>query len=205
MIWSPGDSDVLRVDQEGMVSARENAKWIRDLIEAEKEKNKENPYAKQEAAGSRSSYVTVTTKDGEKQAVCAVNLSFKTVDRTVVHVEKVSVNQAELKFSVEKVLTGSRISPKVEYKVTEAQRIGAVVAPAEAQNKSVEYSVADSTVAAVSEDGVVTVKRDGKWILDLEAKDAANLAKNRYALSTAAGSRETVVTVTTEDGQKTAR
>ena len=63
----------------------------------------------------------------------------------------------------------------------------------------------DSTVAAVSEDGVVTVKRDGKWILDLEAKDAANLAKNRYALSTAAGSRETVVTVTTEDGQKTAR
>ncbi len=196
---------MLRVDQEGMVSARENAKWIRDLIEAEKEKNKENPYAKQEAAGSRSSYVTVTTKDGEKQAVCAVNLSFKTVDRTVVHVEKVSVNQAELKFSVEKVLTGSRISPKVEYKVTEAQRIGAVVAPAEAQNKSVEYSVADSTVAAVSEDGVVTVKRDGKWILDLEAKDAANLAKNRYALSTAAGSRETVVTVTTEDGQKTAR
>lgn len=193
------------MDQEGMVSARENAKWIRDLIEAEKEKNKENPYAKQEAAGSRSSYVTVTTKDGEKQAVCAVNLSFKTVDRTVVHVEKVSVNQAELKFSVEKVLTGSRISPKVEYKVTEAQRIGAVVAPAEAQNKSVEYSVADSTVAAVSEDGVVTVKRDGKWILDLEAKDAANLAKNRYALSTAAGSRETVVTVTTEDGQKTAR
>lgn len=188
-----------------MVSARENAKWIRDLIEAEKEKNKENPYAKQEAAGSRSSYVTVTTKDGEKQAVCAVNLSFKTVDRTVVHVEKVSVNQAELKFSVEKVLTGSRISPKVEYKVTEAQRIGAVVAPAEAQNKSVEYSVADSTVAAVSEDGVVTVKRDGKWIQDLEAKDAANLAKNRYALSTAAGSKKTVVTVTTEDGQKTAR
>mgnify|MGYP001065391181 FL=1 len=132
VIWSPGDSDVLRVDQEGMVSARENAKWIRDLIEAEKEKNKENPYAKQEAAGSRSSYVTVTTKDGEKQAVCAVNLSFKTVDRTVVRVEKLSVNQAELKFSVEKVLTGSRTSPKVEYKVTEAQRIGAVVAPAEA-------------------------------------------------------------------------
>lgn len=120
------------MDQEGMVSARENAKWIRDLIEAEKEKNKENPYAKQEAAGSRSSYVTVTTKDGEKQAVCAVNLSFKTVDRTVVRVEKLSVNQAELKFSVEKVLTGSRTSPKVEYKVTEDQRIGVVVAPAEA-------------------------------------------------------------------------
>ena len=76
--------------------------------------------------------MTVTTKDGEKQAVCAVNLSFKTVDRTVVRVEKLSVNQAELKFSVEKVLTGSRTSPKVEYKVTEDQRIGVVVAPAEA-------------------------------------------------------------------------
>ena len=89
--------------------------------------------------------------------------------------------------------------------MTGAQKIGAVVAPAEAQNKAVKYQVADSTMASVSADGTVTVKRDGKWIQDLEAKDAANLAKNRYALSTAAGSKETVVTVTTEDGQKTAQ
>ncbi len=50
--WSVGDSDMLRVDQEGLVSAKESARWIADLIQAEQEKNKENPYAKQEAAGT---------------------------------------------------------------------------------------------------------------------------------------------------------
>lgn len=64
--------------------------------------------------------------------------------------------------------------------------------------------MADSSMAAISEEGLVTVKRDAKWIQDLEAADAANVAKNRYALSTASGTRETIVTATTEDGQKAA-
>lgn len=203
--WSVGDSDMLRVDQEGLVSAKESARWIADLIQAEQEKNKENPYAKQEAAGTRSSYVTVTTKDGEKQAVCAVNLAFKTVDNTTVHVEQVSLNQTELSFTIEKVMTGSRTAPQVEYKVTGPQQLTAAIAPTETQNKNVSFAVADSTVVSVAANGLVTVNQDGQWIKDLEAVDTANLAANRYALSTAAGTKETVVTVTTEDGQKTAQ
>ncbi len=202
--WSAGDPDMLRVDKEGMVSVRENAKWITDLVQAEKESHKDNPYAECNASGSRSSYVTVTAKDGEKQAVCAVNVSFKTVDHTTVHVDSVSLNQKELKFSVEKVMTGNRTSPKVEYKVTGAQKLAAVLTPSEAQNKKVNWSVADLSMAAVSADGSVTVKRDAKWIQELEAKDAVNLAKNRYAVSTAAGIKETMVTAVTEDGKKTA-
>lgn len=202
--WSVGDSDILRVDKEGMVSVRENAKWITDFVQAEKESHKDNPYAECNASGSRSSYVTATAKDGEKQAVCAVNVSFRTVDNTTVHVDGVSLNQKELKFSVEKVMTGNRTSPKVEYKVTGAQKVAAVLTPSEAQNKKVDWSVADTGMAAVSADGSVTVKRDAKWIQELEAKDTANLAKNRYAVSTAAGTKETKVTAVTEDGKKTA-
>ena len=41
---------------------------------------KENPYGECNASGTRSSYVTATKKDGEKQAVCGVNISFKTMD-----------------------------------------------------------------------------------------------------------------------------
>ncbi|WP_320987376.1 hypothetical protein [Hungatella sp.] len=95
--WAVGDMDMLRVDQEGMVSVRADARWIADLIRTEEEANRENPYHQREAGGSRSSYVTVTTKDGDKQAVCAVNVSFRTVDNTVVHVEHVSLNQSEVK------------------------------------------------------------------------------------------------------------
>lgn len=51
--WTAGDADMLRVDQEGMVSAKESARWIADLIQAENDKNKDNPYLKKEAAGVR--------------------------------------------------------------------------------------------------------------------------------------------------------
>lgn len=202
--WTSGDADMLRVDQEGLVSVRESARWISDLIKAEDEKNKANPYAAREAAGNRSSYVTVTTEDGGKQAVCAVNISFQTVDHSVVHVEQVALSEDEIRFSIEKVMTGSRTSPKVEYKVTEPMQLTAIVTPEEAQNKKVAWSLSDTGMAALSADGLVTVKRDAKWILDLEAVDAANVAKDRYALSTAAGTKEATVTVMTEDGQKTA-
>lgn len=202
--WAAGDGDMLRVDQAGMVSARADSRWIADLIRTEEEKNRENPYAVRAAGGSRSSYVTVTTKDGGKQAVCAVNLSFRTVDNTVVHAEDVALNQSEVTFMVEKLMTGSRTSPKVEYKVTQPQQLTVTVTPEETQNKKVGWNLADNSMAAVSEEGLITVKRDAKWIRDLEAVDEANVAKNRYALSTASGTRETAVTATTEDGQKTA-
>ncbi|MGN9171799.1 Ig-like domain-containing protein [Lachnospiraceae bacterium HCP1S3_A8] len=202
--WTAGDSDMLRVDPEGMVSARESARWIADLIRAEEEKNQKNPYAKREAAGNRSSYITVTTEDGGKQAVCAVNLTFETVDNTIAHVNSVSLNQSELKFSVEKVMTGSRLTPIVEYKVTSPQKLSETVFPAEAQNKKVSWSSSLTDVAAVSADGTVTVKQDAAWIKALEALDTENLKTNRYALSTAAGTEEAVIMAVSEDGQKKA-
>ena len=57
-------------------------------------------------------------------------------------------------------MTGSRTNPKVEYKVSQPQQLAATVTPGEAQNKKVGWSVADSSMAAISEEGLVTVKRD---------------------------------------------
>lgn len=193
--WSVGDSDIIRVDGEGMVSVREDARWIADLIQAEKTANSNSPYAKSEAAGNRSSYVTVTTTDGGKQAVCAVNVSFRTVDNTVAHVESVSLDQQELTFNIEKVMTGRRSNPTVEYKVTSPVQLNAAVYPAEAENRIVAWSVDDGDVLTVSESGMVTARTDGQWIKDLEA---ANL----YG---AAGEKTALVTVTTADGGKQAQ
>ena len=193
--WSVGDSDMIRVDGEGMVSVREDARWIADLIQAEKTANSNSPYAKSEAAGNRSSYVTVTTADGGKQAVCAVNVSFRTVDNTIAHVESVSLDQQEFTFEIEKVMTGRRSNPTVEYKVTSPVQLNAAVYPAEAENRSVAWSVDDGDVLTVSESGMVTARTDGQWIKDLEA---ANL----YG---AAGEKTALVTVTTADGGKQAQ
>lgn len=202
--WSVGDADMLRIDSEGIVSAKENAKWILDLIRAEEERNKEYPYAKKEASGTRSNYVTVTTADGGKQSVCAVNLSFRTDDQTIAHVASVALDKSELKFSIEKVMTGSRANPSVSYQVTDAQQLTAFVMPEEAENKEVSWNSENEAVVSVSGNGLVTVLPEAAWIKALEKVDADNLARDKYYVSTAAGTMETSIQVLTLDGQKSA-
>ena len=202
--WSVGDVDMLRIDSEGIVSAKENAKWILDLIRAEEERNKEHPYTKKEASGTRSNYVTVTTEDGGKQSVCAVNLSFRTDDRTMAHVASVALDKSELKFSIEKVMTGSRANPSVSYQVTDAQQLTAFVMPEEAENKEVSWNSENEAVVSVSGNGLVTVLPEAAWIKALEKVDADNLARDKYYVSTAAGTMETSIQVLTLDGQKSA-
>ena len=202
--WSVGDVDMLRIDSEGIVSAKENAKWILDLIRAEEERNKEHPYTKKEASGTRSNYVTVTTEDGGKQSVCAVNLSFRTDDRTIAHVASVALDKSELKFSIEKVMTGSRANPSVSYQVTDAQQLTAFVMPEEAENKEVSWNSVNEAVVSVSGNGLVTVLPEAAWIKALEKVDADNLARDKYYVSTAAGTMETSIQVLTLDGQKSA-
>lgn len=202
--WSVGDADMLRIDSEGIVSTKENAKWILDLIRAEEERNEEHPYAKKEASGTRSNYVTVTTEDGGKQSVCAVNLSFRTDDQTIAHVASVALDKSELKFSIEKVMTGSRANPSVSYQVTDAQQLTAFVMPEEAENKEVSWNSVNEAVVSVSGNGLVTVLPDAAWIKALEKVDADNLARDKYYVSTAAGTMETSIQVLTLDGQKSA-
>ena len=202
--WSVGDADMLRIDSEGIVSAKENAKWILDLIRAEEERNKEHPYAKKEASGTRSNYVTVTTEDGGKQSVCAVNLSFRTDDRTIAHVASVALDKSELKFSIEKVMTGSRANPSVSYQVTDARQLTAFVMPEDAENKEVSWNSENEAVVSVSGNGLVTVLPEAAWIKALEKVDADNLARDKYYVSTAAGTMETSIQVLTLDGQKSA-
>lgn len=202
--WSVGDADMLRIDSEGIVSAKENAKWILDLIRAEEERNKEHPYAKKEASGTRSNYVTVTTEDGGKQSVCAVNLSFRTDDQTIAHVASVALDKSELKFSIEKVMTGSWANPSVSYQVTDAQQLTAFVMPEEAENKEVSWNSVNEAVVSVSGNGLVTVLPEAAWIKALEKVDADNLARDKYYVSTAAGTMETSIQVLTLDGQKSA-
>ena len=202
--WSVGDADMLRIDSEGIVSAKENAKWILDLIRAEEERNEEHPYAKKEASGTRSNYVTVTTEDGGKQSVCAVNLSFRTDDQTIAHVASVALDKSELKFSIEKVMTGSWANPSVSYQVTDAQQLTAFVMPEEAENKEVSWNSVNEAVVSVSGNGLVTVLPEAAWIKALEKVDADNLARDKYYVSTAAGTMETSIQVLTLDGQKSA-
>ena len=192
---------MVTVDRDGLVSVNNQARWIEDLVNVDAENLKQNPYAASIAGGSRSTYVTATTVDGGKQAVCAVNINFSTEDHTVVHVEGVRLDKNNLTFSIEKIMEGDRLNPSVRYEVTPPQKLNAVVAPDQADNKKIFWETNDGSVLTADQGGSVEVNQEAAWIQELKARDTAKLKEDRYALSTASGSKKGFVTVTTEDGQ----
>lgn len=105
------------------------------------------------ALKSGAATITVTTEDGGKTAECKV-----TVEKSVVHVESVSLDRSSLE-----LVAGN------------SETLSATVLPENATDKAVVWSSSDESVATV-EDGVVT----------------------------AVGAGEAVITVTTQDGGKTA-
>ena len=133
--WKAGDDNMVTVDRDGLVSVNNQARWIEDLVNVDTENLKLNPYASSIAAGNRSTYVTAATVDGGKQAVCAVNINFSTEYHTVVRVEGVQLDKKNLTFSVEKIMEGNRLNPSVRYVVTPPQKLNAVIAPDQADNK----------------------------------------------------------------------
>lgn len=199
--WKAGDDNMVTVDRDGLVSVNNQARWIEDLVNVDTENLKLNPYAPSIAAGNRSTYVTAATVDGGKQAVCAVNINFSTEDHTVVRVEGVQLDKKNLTFSIEKIMEGNRLNPSVRYVVTPPQKLNAVIAPDQADNKKLVWETNDGSVLTADQGGSVEVNQDSAWIQVLIAMDEAGLKDNKYALSTAAGGKKGFVTVTTEDGQ----
>lgn len=107
---------------------------------------------------------------------------------------------------MEQIRSGSRWNPQIAWKITDPQHLTATVIPDSAANKNVVWNVKDTDgsstdVISVDNKGTVTVNQEAAWIQELKARDAAKLKEDRYALSTAAGSKKGFVTVTTEDGQ----
>ena len=76
--------------------------------------------------------------------------------------------------------------------------------PEEAENKEVSWNSVNEAVVSVSGNGLVTVLPEAAWIKALEKVDADNLARDKYYVSTAAGTMETSIQVLTLDGQKSA-
>ena len=70
--WSVDDESVVSISETGMVTARTDGQWIKDLESA-------NLYG---AAGEKTALVPVTTTDGGKQAQCKITVSFKTTNNT---------------------------------------------------------------------------------------------------------------------------
>lgn len=91
-------------------------------------------------------FVLVHTQDGEKIAACRVKVA------AGIPVEGVSLDQTALTLNV-----------------GQEAKLMPTVSPANATNKSVEWSVGDETVASVNADGMVTAKKVGETTVTVTA------------------------------------
>lgn len=182
------DQDMVTLDAEGLVNVNPNARWIADLISAEDSNKKEDPYIVSQAGGNRATYVTAVTADGGKTAVCAVNVNFKTTDKTVVYAEGVSLDKTELEFTIQATKEGPRTKPQVTYQVTGPQTLQAHVLPAAAFNQKVSWKSGDTDLVVADSEGNISVRSEGDWIKELVSK------------SQATADREIPIVVQSEDG-----
>ena len=95
--------------------------------------------------------ITVATVDGGKTDTCVVTVSTEPVD---VHVTGVDIDRGSVTLAVGNTVT-----------------LKATVSPSDASNKNVSWRSSDTSVATVSDGGVVTAKAVGKTVITVTTVD----------------------------------
>lgn len=103
------------------------------------------------AVGAGSATITVTTEDGSHTATCSVKV---TIPVTGISLNKTSIS----------LVNGS------------LDTLVATVTPEDATDKSYTFSSADSSIATVSEDGVITGIKGGKTTITVTTTDGGHTA-----------------------------
>ncbi|OMQ12172.1 hypothetical protein BXU01_04635 [[Flexibacter] sp. ATCC 35103] len=122
------------------------------------------------AVGAGSATITVTTQDGAKTATCAV-----TVNATNVAVTSVSLSPTSASLSV-----GG------------TQQLTPTILPANATNKSVNYSSGNTAVATVNSSGFVTAVANGSATITVTTVDGSKTSIVSITVSTATGTYYTI-------------
>ena len=133
--WKSGKESVATVDQKGKVTA----------------------------VGQGTTTITVTTKDGEKEAYCKV-----TVTAAKVPVTGVTLDQTELTLAA-----------------GESETLTATVAPDNATNKELAWKSSDQGIAKVDGNGKVTALKEGTATITVTTKDGNKTATCKVTVTAA--------------------
>ena len=146
-------------------------------------------------------------------ANCRIPVTFQIKDRTRTPIHDVQLSQDQLKFTVIRVLSGNRKTPKEELRITAPQIVTAVCVPDNFDKRSIQWELSDSGVvlldAGAYEYGkenlsdykraLISVKEDAQWMKDIIAADDAAYKADPTAKRNGTGSRNVVLTMTAED------
>jgi len=207
--WVVDDENVIQVDagsygekakgsdyKNASVAALKETKWIQDIITADRERHKEQPYEKQDGYGKRFAKVTVTADDklGNKEtASCDVAVEFETVDETKILPESVTMDKSTLEFDMTLMKTGKASKPTLTWTGIGGQKITAEVFP-KAPDGEIGRGIQmdewpraswemDASLLSMDEKGLVVPVTNAPWIQE---------AMNRYPRS---AEKKTQITV----------
>lgn len=191
--WSADDLAPIILEGENRaasISVNKDAKWIQDIIKADNDIRRNDPYATLNGSGSKNLTVTVVADDmlGNRQtADCPVTIEFRTEDQTQIYAEGVTLAPSLLKYELHCTVSGPKTRPVSSWSGNEPKQIKATVQPEIALNRGVLFYVSDDSLT-VNDDGTVIANTDAKWIQD------ANRSAPHTAMHTA------TITAVTQDG-----
>lgn len=211
--WSVGDPALIGVSQdelsykEALVSAYQDAKWIKDLIAADDGRKKNDPYTSVSGSGERQTVVTVEGRDrlgNHATADCRVTVRFVTEDETVIEPVEVRLEPSAMDYRLSYEKAGDIKSETVKKNGFDARRLKAVVLPELEDSKehrpfdrSVVWSSSDPAALSVDGDGNLTVIDGASWIREALAEPPYQAQKTvEITAAPAAGGKAAVCEVT---------
>ncbi len=225
--WSIDDTDLITLlsndDEENgytkksaSVQVNLNSSFIVDIIRKLEKEQADNGYRYAigndiYGAGYQNGGVAVLTAETKPSASfdgkpckgnARIEVTFQIKDKTYVANENASLSPDNLKFEVIRTLKGNRKNPEETVSVTAPQVLSAAFIPDYFDKKDISWKVGDDAIISVdgeNKSASVKAKKDAKWILDLITEDMGKHVNAPYEKQSAAGSKNTNVTVIGDD------
>jgi len=186
-------------------SGKTNPAWIQNVIQADNQIKKEDPYRKLEGNAVYEEVVTAVSEDqthGVVSAKCKITIRFVTEDETEIWPEQVQIGPSQKEYRLSVMKTGDVANPAVSYQGFEALKLQALVLPDCLEEESYQpyagdilWSSGDSGTLAVTKDGVINPVKNAAWIEGvLNAASAAGTKK-------AEGTKKVMIYAKAEKGQ----
>lgn len=171
VVFRSSDPDALAVDEKGRLTVNDDAKWIREAQE-------QAPYQAQ-----REVEVTVETADGQKRAVCRINLDF--------WVNCLEIQEEKEEIAIIRTKTAGRLEPS--WSGLESRQLNAAVYP----------QSGDQTIIWTSSDPDIAVDADGRIIpavVDAEGKITSAWVRNALNQYPYQAEKEVTITAASRNG-----
>lgn len=163
----------VRFDPEG----KANPAWIQNVIQADNQIKKEDPYRKLEGKAVYEEEVTATAQDqthGVVSGKCKVTIEFVTEDETEIWPEKVNMEPWKKEYNLSVVKTGDSSKPVVSYQGFDGVKLSASFLPEVPDEEPyrpyaslIRWSSSDSGILGVTKDGTISPSKNASWIGEL--------------------------------------